>query len=58
MKFLQIWRTARKRDAEGFAQFLARILEWARGSFKEGIVEKLDRVQSIEPLGNCQYEQK
>ena len=45
MEFLQSWRTTRKRDAEGLAHFLARIMEWGKGSFKEGIVEKLDRVQ-------------
>jgi hypothetical protein len=45
MEFLQSWRTTRKRDAEGFTNFLTRIMEWGKGRFKDGIVEKLDKVQ-------------
>lgn len=44
MEFLQSWRTARKRDAQELVHFLARIMAWGRGRFKDAIVGKLDKV--------------
>jgi hypothetical protein len=43
--------TTRKRGAEGFNNFLVRIMEWGKGGFKDGIVEKLDKVQRCGLLG-------
>jgi hypothetical protein len=45
MEFLQSWRTARERDARELVHFLARMMEWGKGSFKDCIIEKLDKVR-------------
>jgi hypothetical protein len=44
MEFLQSWRTTRERDARELVYFLAQIMEWGRGRFKDCIIEKLDKV--------------
>jgi hypothetical protein len=46
MEFLQSWRTTLERDARELVHFLARIMGWGKGSFKDCIVEKLDEVPS------------
>ncbi|KAF1949048.1 hypothetical protein CC80DRAFT_510893 [Byssothecium circinans] len=44
MEFIESWRTTRQRDAREFVQFLAQIMAWGAGRFKDAIAEKLDRV--------------
>jgi hypothetical protein len=44
MEFLQLWRTTRERDTRELVHFLARIMGWGKGSLKDCIVEKLDKV--------------
>jgi hypothetical protein len=44
MEFLQSWRTTHGRDARELVHFLARIMEWGKGRFKDCVVEKLDKV--------------
>lgn len=46
MEFLHSWRTTHERGAQELVHFLAQILKWGQGRFKEGIVEKLDKVPS------------
>jgi hypothetical protein len=43
MECLQSWRTTRERDARELVHFLARIMEWGKGSLKDCIVTKLDK---------------
>lgn len=42
MEVLRSWRTTFLRDAWEFVQFLAKIIEWGGGRFREGILERLD----------------
>jgi hypothetical protein len=51
MECLQSWRTTRERDAREFVQYLAQIMAWGKGRFKDCIVEKLDKVSRYAVLG-------
>jgi hypothetical protein len=44
MEFIELWRTTRQRDAREFVHFIAQIMAWGAGKFKDSIVEKLDNV--------------
>jgi hypothetical protein len=44
MEFIESWRTTRQRDAREFVDFLAQIMAWGAGRFKDSIVKKLDKV--------------
>lgn len=54
MEFLQSWRTTRERDARELVHFLAQIMEWGKGRFKDCIVEKLDKVPRYGVFGYLQ----
>lgn len=43
MECLQSWRTTRERDAQDLVYSLARIMEWGKGSFRDCIVQVLDK---------------
>ncbi|KAF1995250.1 hypothetical protein P154DRAFT_474609 [Amniculicola lignicola CBS 123094] len=51
MEFLQSWRTTRERDARELVHFLAQIMGWGKGRFKDCIVEKLDKVPRCGAFG-------
>ncbi|EOA82255.1 uncharacterized protein SETTUDRAFT_44124 [Exserohilum turcica Et28A] len=47
MHHLETWRTTKKSHVEELVNWLGRIIEWGKGEFKEGIVEKLGRVPEV-----------
>lgn len=44
MEPLRLWQTTLTRDATELVHFLASIMDWGSGAFKDGIVEKLDSI--------------
>ncbi|EDU45947.1 hypothetical protein PtrSN002B_010399 [Pyrenophora tritici-repentis] len=51
MVFLRSWRTTQEHDAQEIVYYLARIMEWGNGKFKDCIVEKLKKVPGHGVLG-------
>lgn len=44
MRCIRSCRRTDPRDAQEFVHFLFRIIQWGRGSFKDGIVEDLEKL--------------